>query len=118
MVDSVSADRPKPVMRVSPSQIAPIRTARCETDLSPGTAMWPSRAGTGSIRMDETLRPRGSAGPGTMPRYAHLLRNPADGGQDARQLHRRLPSVRDHAGAGRGVLLHRRPSLDHGRVRP
>jgi hypothetical protein len=40
----VSAERPKPVTRVSPSQIAPIRTARCEIDLSPGTAQVPDEA--------------------------------------------------------------------------
>src|SRR5581483_5687503 len=51
-VDSVSAERPKPVIAVSPSAIAPTRSARCETDLSPGTAKWPSSAAAGSIRID------------------------------------------------------------------
>ena len=40
-VASVSADRPKPRTSVSPSPIAPSSTARCEIDLSPGTATWP-----------------------------------------------------------------------------
>ena len=43
IVDSVSSERPKPRTIVSPSQIAPSRTARCEIDLSPGTP--PRRAG-------------------------------------------------------------------------
>ena len=42
IVDSVSAERPKFVTRVSPSQIAPRSTERCEIDLSPGTAMCPT----------------------------------------------------------------------------
>ena len=40
------------------------------------------------------------------------------GRQAPRQPDRRLPPVRGHAGAGRGVLLHRRPALDHRRLRP
>src|SRR5437868_4621175 len=51
-VDSVSADRPKPWMRVSPSAIAPTRSARWLIDLSPGTAKCPSSAAAGSIRID------------------------------------------------------------------
>ena len=50
--------------------------------------------------------------------HAHLLRHPADRAEASRQLHRRLPPVRRDAGARRGVLLHRRPALDHGRLRP
>ena len=45
IVDSVSAERPKPSTSVSPSAIAPTRTARCEIDLSPGTAMSPAQRG-------------------------------------------------------------------------
>ena len=48
-VASVSADRPNPVTRVSPSPIAPSRTALCEIDLSPGTATWPWSCVAGSI---------------------------------------------------------------------
>ena len=40
------------------------------------------------------------------------------GAQAPRQPDRRLPPVRGHAGTGRGVLLHRRPALDHRRLRP
>src|SRR5207248_4951214 len=49
IVDSVSAERPKPRTRVSPSATAPTSTARCEIDLSPGTAMCPTSAVAGSI---------------------------------------------------------------------
>ena len=48
-VDSVSAERPKPSITVSPSAIAPSSTARCETDLSPGTAMPPCTDPAGSM---------------------------------------------------------------------
>ncbi len=51
IVASVSAERPKPETWVGPSQIAPSMTARCEIDLSPGTATCPSRAATGSMRI-------------------------------------------------------------------
>src|SRR5262245_35182328 len=47
-VDCVSPERPKPRTCVSPSQIAPISTARCEIDLSPGTAMCPTSAVAGA----------------------------------------------------------------------
>src|SRR6188768_3295969 len=47
-VASVSAERPKPLMRVSPSAIAPSRSARCEIDLSPGTRTCPRTAAAGS----------------------------------------------------------------------
>ena len=40
------------------------------------------------------------------------------GAEAPRQLRGRLPSVRRDAGAGRGVLLHRRPPFDQRRVRP
>ena len=50
IVASVSAERPKPEIRVSPSQIAPISTDRCEIDLSPGTATCPTSRGTGSTK--------------------------------------------------------------------
>ena len=63
IVASVSAERPKPVTCVSPSQIAPISTERCEIDLSPGTATWPTSRGTGSTRSD--------------PRAAVIRRSPA-----------------------------------------
>ena len=36
-----SSDSSRPAIRVSPSTIAPRITARCEIDLSPGTAMSP-----------------------------------------------------------------------------
>src|SRR5689334_2224415 len=51
-VDSVSPERPHPWTRVSPSATAPSRSARCETDLSPGTARWPSSAAAGSTFID------------------------------------------------------------------
>src|SRR6266576_3717695 len=51
IVDSVSAERPKPCTRISPSATAPTSTARCEIDLSPGTAMCPTTAVAGSIFM-------------------------------------------------------------------
>src|SRR4051794_28092098 len=51
-VDSVSAERPKPRIVVSPSETAPISSARCEIDLSPGTAKCPSRAAAGSTRIE------------------------------------------------------------------
>src|SRR5436309_12623990 len=47
-----------------------------------------------------------------------LLRDPADREEDARELLGRLPAVRADAGGRRGVLLHRRPALDHRRPRP
>ena len=47
-VASVSAERPKPWTRVSPSASAPSSTARCEIDLSPGTATCPTSAAAGS----------------------------------------------------------------------
>ena len=37
------------------------------------------------------------------------------GAEAPRQLQRRVPPVRRDPGAGRGLLLHRRPALDHGR---
>ena len=57
IVASVSAERPKPEIRVSPSQSAPIRTARWEIDLSPGTARCPTSRGTGSTRRPRCRRP-------------------------------------------------------------
>ena len=45
----VAPSAPKPRTRVSPSPIAPSSTARCEIDLSPGTAMCPRSAAAGSI---------------------------------------------------------------------
>ena len=47
-VEVVSPERPQCETRVSPSEIAPSRSARCEIDLSPGTPMWPSRRAAGS----------------------------------------------------------------------
>src|SRR5439155_25150265 len=47
-VDSVSPERAKPRTTVAPSETAPSRSARCEIDLSPGTAKWPSSAAAGS----------------------------------------------------------------------
>src|SRR5581483_4515308 len=47
-----------------------------------------------------------------------VLRHSADRPKDPRQLQRRLPAVRPDAGGGRRVLLHRRPPLHLGRIRP
>src|SRR6266508_541894 len=58
IVDSVSAERPNPRTRVSPSHSAPIRTARCEIDLSPGTAMCPTSAPAGSTLLTLASHPR------------------------------------------------------------
>ena len=106
-----------PRSRVSPSQIAPISTARCEIDLSPGTATCPSRAGTGSMRIARESRvgPDAAQRVQGQSRDADLLRHPADGREAPRQLRGRVPPVRRDAGAGRGVLLHRRPALDQRR---
>ena len=63
-------------------------------------------------------RPCGGAGPLSSPAVRHLLRHPADRAQAPRQLHRRHHAVRGRPGSRRpGDLLHRRPALDHGRVR-
>ena len=70
IVDSVSPERPKPRTRVSPSPIAPTSTARCEIDLSPGTAMWPRSAAAGSIshsRRAPARRRRRSPAPRAAP---------------------------------------------------
>ena len=48
-VACVSPERPKPCTPVSPSPSAPIRTARCEIDLSPGTTTCPTSETAGSI---------------------------------------------------------------------
>src|SRR6266511_2364508 len=58
IVDAVSAERPNPRTRVSPSQSAPIRTARCEIDLSPGTAMCPTSTPAGSTLVTLASHPR------------------------------------------------------------
>src|SRR5581483_7042747 len=50
-VACVSPERPKPRTRVSPSASAPIRTARCEIDLSPGTMTCPTSEVAGSTRI-------------------------------------------------------------------
>ena len=55
--------------------------------------------------------------PGDNRLNADLLRHPVLRRQDARQLQRRVPAVRRHPGAGRRVLLRRRPALDHDAVR-
>ena len=47
-VESVSAEAPKPVKRLSPSATAPKRSARWEIDLSPGTARSPRSETAGS----------------------------------------------------------------------
>src|SRR5579884_2145612 len=52
-VEVVSPERPNPRTSVSPSQTAPISSARCEIDLSPGTARWPSRRTAGSTFIDD-----------------------------------------------------------------
>src|SRR4051794_16645593 len=58
-VDSVSPLRPHWRTSTSVSQSAPIRSERCEIDLSPGTAMWPSSRARGSTlinhRRDEDV---------------------------------------------------------------
>ena len=46
-------ERPKPVTTVSPSQIAPISTARWEIDLSPGTATAPRRLMAGATTVTD-----------------------------------------------------------------
>ena len=48
-VESVSLEAPKPSISLSPSAIDARRSARCEMDLSPGTAMSPLTAAAGSI---------------------------------------------------------------------
>ena len=48
-VACVSPERPKPCTCVSPSVSAPIRTARCEIDLSPGTTTCPTSETAGLI---------------------------------------------------------------------
>jgi hypothetical protein len=45
----VSAARPKPSIRLSPSAIAPSSTARWEIPFTPGTAIAPSIDAAGSI---------------------------------------------------------------------
>ena len=40
---------------ISPSQRAPISTARCEIDLSPGTSRCPTSRATGSTKTAESL---------------------------------------------------------------
>src|SRR5262249_30103041 len=79
-VDCVSPLRPNPDTCVSPSQSAPISTARCEIDLSPGTAMWPTSAPAGSIfiRPARARRPRGTPAPRARPRRARPLAPAAD----------------------------------------
>ena len=76
-VDSVSPERPNPRTRVSPSQSAPTRSARCEIDLSPGTAMCPASAPAGStfIRRGRARpRPDSPALRAARPRDGHRLR--------------------------------------------
>ena len=48
-VDSVSPRAAEAADVVSPSETAPSSSARCEIDLSPGTARWPSSEAAGSI---------------------------------------------------------------------
>src|SRR5262245_1883205 len=87
-------------MRVSPSATAPSRSARCESDLSPGTPMCPRTAAVGSTftltgglwtksceEFATEPRPRGTC-PGTVPG----------------------PVPRRRGGLGRGS----RPLLEHG----
>ena len=56
-VDFVSAERPKPRTCVSPSASAPMSTARCEIDLSPGTARCPTNDPAGSTRVTSASHP-------------------------------------------------------------
>ena len=70
-VDSVSPERPKPVISVSPSPTAASSTARCEIDLSPGTTACPTSARAGSIftrRPPARRRPRSPAPRAARPR--------------------------------------------------
>ena len=62
--------------RSSPSETAPSSSARCEIDLSPGTAKWPSSATAGSTLIDHRARRRRcSPGPrAAPPRAAPRLR--------------------------------------------
>ncbi len=72
-------------------------------------------------RRRRTLAPCRPQGAPAVPcgRRGHLLRHPAHGRQAPGQLHRRLPAVRRRPGPRRPVdLLHRRPALDHRRLRP
>src|SRR5262249_20012918 len=50
--DRVSAARPKPRIRDSPSATAPISAARCEMPLTPGTAAAPSSQAAGSTLIE------------------------------------------------------------------
>src|SRR5439155_21671870 len=50
-VASGSSERPKPPTSVSPSQIAPTSTARCEMDLSPGNARAPRTDTAGATKV-------------------------------------------------------------------
>ena len=70
-VDSVSPERPKPLISTSPSATAARSTARCEIDLSPGTTACPTSARAGSIftrRPPARRRPRSPAPRATRPR--------------------------------------------------
>jgi hypothetical protein len=65
-VASVSSEAPKPVTSVSPSAIAPRRSARWEIDLSPGTSRSPRSAGAGST-MQVTALPAGATQASPVP---------------------------------------------------
>ena len=101
-VQSCAAPRRRARRRATPAAGAP-----------PGHAM---TTGTRSNRRPPRCKCTGAADK-LDTADADLLRHPADRRQALRQLLGRLPPVRRHAGAGRGLLLRRRPALDHGRLR-
>src|SRR6266540_1100676 len=96
-VASVSPERPNPATVVSPSTIAPSRTARCEIDLSPGTETWPTIDTAGSILIaprTQWSRPRIRPAWPTRPRplaelLAHELGDRPDLGGESGELTRR-----------------------------
>ena len=57
-VESVSAEAPNPRTCTDPDEIAPTRTARWLTDLSPGTASSPVSPPAGPMRRPSSLMPR------------------------------------------------------------
>src|SRR5687768_1121750 len=58
-VASTSSETPRPRIELSPSAIAPTRRARCEMDLSPGTATSPRTDAAGSTTTAVTSDPAG-----------------------------------------------------------
>src|SRR5206468_1661130 len=84
-VDSVSSDRPKLRISLSPSASAPKSNARCEIDFVPGTATSPTSAAAGSTRIvlaDDLAHQRGQranlVGEVREVRHRDLLRRVAE----------------------------------------